>query len=81
MIGERRQVKEFIRKLASDNEFHEGDKLRKKLEFVSGNEKLVAKKVFDTEKEAVEKITEKIDYFPFTHGEAIESQREEIAKI
>ena len=67
--------------MASDKVFHEGDKLRKKLEFVSGNESLVSKKVWDTEKEAIEKITDKIDYFPFTHGEAIESQREEIAKI
>ena len=42
---------------------------------------LVAKKVFDTEKDALDKINDRIDYFPFTHGEAIESQREEIAKI
>lgn len=71
-MGDRNVNRQFTKKLISDREFQEGDKLRKKLEFVAGNEALVTKKVAGFEQEMSDKFAEKIDYFPFTHGEAIE---------
>lgn len=72
VMGDRNVNRQFTKKLISDREFQEGDKLRKKLEFVAGNEALVTKKVAGFEQEMNDKFAEKIDYFPFTHGEAIE---------
>ena len=55
--------------------------MRKKLEFVVANEELMGTKFTQSQMDNSERLNERINYFPFTHGEAIESQRKEIHDI
>jgi hypothetical protein len=52
----------------------------KKLEFVSVNDRLVDAKIDKMNNEYLEKENDRINFFPFTHGESIERQRELIKR-
>ena len=47
-------------------------KLQKKLEFLDSNQALIEDKMEIIKKHEEEKYNERINYFPFTHGDAIE---------
>jgi len=42
---------------------------------------MVVRKMEEVEKHNEEKYLERMNYFPFTHGDAIENQRKEINEI
>jgi hypothetical protein len=81
IMDERKDLRDFKKKLMADKMFMHEDKLRKKLEFLNQNEQLINKKVYAKKKHHEEKYKERMNYFPFTHGDAIEKQRKDLAEL
>lgn len=54
------------------------DKLMKQTEFKEVNDQLKKDKLHKTQRQQTEKLQEKADYFPFTHGDYLEQQREQV---
>jgi hypothetical protein len=54
--------------------------LQKKLEFLDSNQALIDDKAQGIKREQEEKYQDQINYFPFTHGDAIEKQRKQIGE-
>jgi len=71
IIEERNHLRDFKKKIIQDQLINHGDNLRKKLEILTVNDRLVSEKMNKTKQMDMEKKTEQVTYFPFTHGEAI----------
>lgn len=54
------------------------EKLMKQSEFIKANDFLKTDKMQKSQKMQTEKLLEKANYFPFTHGDYLEQQREQI---
>jgi hypothetical protein len=52
-----------------------GDFLKRKLEMITANNRLVGEKLDQTRKKNLVKLSEKYSYFPFTEGEDLEKER------
>ena len=56
-------------------------KMNQKMDFMSSNDQILIDKLQKQVGENDENIKDRISFFPFTHGEAIEAQRREMAEI
>lgn len=56
-----------------DRIFNQGDKLRRKLEFLTVNEELIDSKHQKEDLYLKDKRTDVLNYFPYTHGDAVEN--------
>lgn len=68
-------------RLKEDRERFKSDKLRKKLDFLSANEAMLLEKRMVRESEVQQRLMDRLNYFPFTHGDQIEQQRQMIRDI
>ena len=58
-----------------ESEVHDRDRRRRRLEFLQGNEVLVQEKQQKVKQDYEQKMQERLNFFPFTHGEQLENQR------
>ena len=79
-MEERKDLKDFRKRLVLDTKQAINDKLLQKIEFMAVNDSLMSDNIEKQLKFNDEKCYEKINYFPFTHGDAIEKQRKQIAE-
>lgn len=80
VMDERQGLRDHTKKMQADQMYMQGDKLRKKLEFVETNGNLVTQKLDQALDDHEEKMADRISFFPFTHGEAVEKHRGYIAE-
>lgn len=64
--------------MVQDSYYEATDKLLKKLEFVTVNDKLKQDKAILKDYYESTKARDRMNFFPFTHGELVEKQREQI---
>ena len=76
--SERNEIQEFRNRIVNDNATVAHDKLQKKLEFMQANGRLIEEKTEKHQKHEEEKYKERMNFFPFTHGEMLETQRKDI---
>lgn len=57
------------------------DKVLKKQAFLQANQVLVDEKMRAKQNESNQEKMEKVDYFPFTHGDLIENQRKVLSEL
>ena len=81
IMFERRLLRENKKQMVQDQYNFVTDKLLKKLEFVSVNDRLKDAKVENKQQMLAEKENERLNFFPFTHGEVLERQREQIKRV
>ena len=81
IMFERRLLRENKKQMVQDQYNFATDKLLKKLEFVSVNDRLKDAKVENKQQMLAEKENERLNFFPFTHGEVLERQREQIKRV
>ena len=67
-------------KVLNDISWKQNEKLEAKMQFMKANENLMQKKNEKKSQFIEEKNAEITVHFPFTHGEAIEKQRKDMAK-
>ena len=77
-MEERQEIREFRDKMVRNKLYLEGDKLQKQLDFVEANGELIGDKLTKSNIQNEERLNERISFFPFTHGEAVENQRAQI---
>ena len=75
ILQERRLLRENKKQMVQDQYHAATDKMLKKLEFISVNDRLKEAKVRNAEKELGEKAQDRLSFFPFTHGETVEKHR------
>ena len=80
-MEERKEIRDFRDKMIRNKLYMEGDKLQKKLDFVSANGDLIGEKLNLSNVQNEERLNERISFFPFTHGEAVENQRAQINSL
>lgn len=71
--SERQDIKKFRQNMTEDAQKAVNDRLAAKVEFMSINDGLMSQKVEQSLKYNDEKYGERMNYFPFTHGDAIEA--------
>ena len=55
--------------------------LKQKIDFMTANDELMKTKIEKKTKHEQEKHKERMNYFPFTHGDALESQRKALNEL
>lgn len=73
IIEERKDLKDFRKRIIIDTKQAVNDKLLQKIDFMSANDNIMTEKIQKVLKYNDEKVNEKMNYFPFTHGDAIEA--------
>ncbi|CDW72251.1 UNKNOWN [Stylonychia lemnae] len=78
---EQREVQMLGDRLKLDQQKFKNDKLRKKLDFLQANEAMLLEKRMQNKMEQEQKLNDRLNYFPFTHGDTIEQQRQMIKDL
>ena len=73
VMGERQDIAKFRQVMTEDAQKAVNDRLAAKVEFMSINDGLMSQKVEKSLKYNDEKYAERMNYFPFTHGDAIDA--------
>ena len=68
-------------KMVEEQKYEREDKSYKKEAFIKANGLLQEEKLMRKQKEDKTKALERINYFPFTHGDMIEKQREALQEL
>jgi hypothetical protein len=80
IMDERQQLKSIARTYLHDKMIIENQKLFQKLEFLDTNQALMDDKALLAQKQNEDKYLERMNFFPFTNGDAIERQRKVIGQ-
>lgn len=75
LLDEQEDIREFKMRLIYDIKQKNQEKMENRLDFMTANDDLMATKLKKQEKNNNEKYMDRINYFPFNHGDAIEDQR------
>ena len=73
VMGERHDIAKFRQVMTEDAQKAVNDRLAAKVEFMSINDGLMSQKVEKSLKYDADKYAERMNYFPFTHGDAIDA--------
>jgi hypothetical protein len=74
---DQKNVKDMIGFIMEDREQRINQEIQKRQEILSANKKQVVRKHLEKQKEREEILNETYDYFPFTHGDAVEKLHQE----
>ena len=74
IMDERKMLKDFKRRCEIDQKNRKNDKILQKIEFVAQNDNIIAENCIKKLQSEEEKVNQKMNYFPFTHGDALEEQ-------
>ena len=78
IMEERKILKDFRKRCVIDRMNKENDKKLQKIELLTQNDRIMSENIVKKLKVHDEKVNEKINYFPFTHGDALEKQQSEV---
>lgn len=80
IMSERNQLRDLKKAVLKDTSTKQQTNQLKKLEFLDSNQALIEDKMQGIKKQNEDKYLDQMNYFPFTHGDAIEKQRKEIGE-
>eukprot|EP00347_Sterkiella_histriomuscorum_P003736 403363144 len=79
--SEQKEVQMQTERLKMDQQRFKSDKLRKRFDFLQANEAMLHEKRMLKDTLQQQKLNDRLNYFPFTHGDQIEQQRQMINDI
>ena len=78
---ERNEIQQWRQKLWEEQQHQARDKQLKQQALLQANQMLIDEKLQKEREHAENKSLERINYFPFTHGDLIEKQRHVLAEL